>query len=267
MTTLVQVIRAHVVQANENYAKLRARVAEKAATANNGKEPTIDCYGRLHAPCDGYFWEDTTYQGGAYLPFSEEFYEQLELMTGRVRTANSRRFAYSVRLKSTTKEIEELSACIGNYGVVERGRIWDDGESSYAYIKTNQKSLSDLIHTYEQERAAAREAAREAELAKLKALKGTAPEGRVAVKGKIVMIKDVQGQSFSYYDSGITTKMLVELGNKSTVWGTLPSKIYDAEKGDTVEFTATFEHAEGDHTHAFFKRPSKTSILERAETA
>lgn len=86
-----------------------------------------------------------------------------------------------------------------------------------------------------------------------RAMKGEAPEGKLSVKGKIVFIK--RFVPLSVYDYG-SDKMLVELENKSTVFGTLPKCISDAAIGDEVEFSATFEVARDDKTHAFFKRPS-----------
>lgn len=63
----------------------------------------------------------------------------------------------------------------------------------------------------------------------------------------------------SYY--GIQFKMFVELENGSTIYGSLPSKISEAEIGDKVSFSANFTHADDDDTHAFFKRPTKAKII------
>jgi hypothetical protein len=49
--------------------RLQANQALEAAAlkANNGLAPTMDNMGRLHAPVNGYVWEDSTYKGGEYL--------------------------------------------------------------------------------------------------------------------------------------------------------------------------------------------------------
>ena len=119
------------------------------------------------------------------------------------------------------------------------------------------KGISDRQVEY-LERAIVRE---EEKLAK-KAMKGEAPEGRVSVVGKVVSMKLVD----SMY--GQVFKMLVELDNFSTVWGSVPSKLHDLyqaagvqPEGIWVSFEASFERAEDDSSHAFFKRPTKVALL------
>ncbi|UOK16777.1 hypothetical protein [Vibrio phage phiKT1024] len=87
-------------------------------------------------------------------------------------------------------------------------------------------------------------------------LKGDAPNGKQTIKAKVIGLPIRE----NYY--GIQHKMMIELENKSTAYGSLPAKIIDAEIGDIVELTATFESCEEDKTHAFFKRPTKASIME-----
>lgn len=263
MTTLAQTIREYVAQAHTNYSNVLERIMQKAATANNNLKPTTDRHGRLHAPCDGYEWEGDIYAGGSYLPFPMEFWEMLDERTGRVcGPSRGVAFSYGVkqRVKVTTIEAEEIRVACGDYAEVSIGKTWDDGVTCYAYIQTTRNKLIELVADFRKEQEAALNAQREAEKAAKQALKGEAPQGRCVVKGRIVCFKRVEGKSFSYYDSGISYKMLVELENLSTVWGSQPSNIGEAEVGDLVEFTATFERAEGDNTHAFYKRPSKFSF-------
>lgn len=94
----------------------------------------------------------------------------------------------------------------------------------------------------------------------------TAPEGRQQVTGTILNIKDVES------DFGVTTKCLIDLGNGTRVWGSLPSSAQGSEyvaasklwvsaieKGDVVTLTATFEVSSKDVLFGFYKRPSKWS--------
>jgi hypothetical protein len=166
------------------------------------------------------------------------------------------------RIKVTTVEAEEIRVACDRFAEVSIGKTWDDGVTCYVYIQTTRDKLVELIADFRAEQEAALKAIRDAEKAAKQALKGEAPEGRCVVKGKILCLKAVEGERFSYYDSGITYKMLVELENLSTVWGSQPSNIGDAEVGDAVQFTATFERAQDDSTHAFYKRPSKFSKIE-----
>lgn len=82
---------------------------------------------------------------------------------------------------------------------------------------------------------------------------GEAPTGRVEVTGKIISIKSYE--PYSYYGD-YTYKMLVKLDNNACVFGTMPASL-EADKGDTVTFTATFEPKADDNTFAIFKRPAK----------
>lgn len=83
-----------------------------------------------------------------------------------------------------------------------------------------------------------------------------APEGRVAVTGKILGFKDVES------DYGTTTKMIVRLdATNAKVYLTRPSAIGHAERGSHIEFTATFQRSKDDRFFSFGSRPSKASIL------
>ena len=90
---------------------------------------------------------------------------------------------------------------------------------------------------------------------KLNKNKGDAPEGRVTVSGTVTSVKVYE----DYY--GVQCKMMVVLENGATVYGSLPKSIPFEYRGK-VQFTATFELAKDDKTHAFYKRPSKVIMLE-----
>lgn len=84
------------------------------------------------------------------------------------------------------------------------------------------------------------------------ALAGPAPVGRATVRGAIVHTKEVDG---TY---GISTKCLIVLENGAKAWGTLPAS---AAKGDTLSFSADFSPKPGEHSFAFYKRPTKVNVL------
>lgn len=71
------------------------------------------------------------------------------------------------------------------------------------------------------------------------------------VQGTIQTIKAQE----SYY--GTTLKMLVQHADGWKLWGTVPAALEEAEKGDTVSFTATVSVSDDDPKFGFFKRPSK----------
>lgn len=77
-------------------------------------------------------------------------------------------------------------------------------------------------------------------------------QGRYSVTGEVV--------GFKTYDNayGSTLKVLVQLASGHKVFGTLPSSIDDAQRGDSVTFTASFEPKANDF--ATFSRPTKASL-------
>lgn len=78
-------------------------------------------------------------------------------------------------------------------------------------------------------------------------------EGRQVIEGTVV------GTKFSHndYTGGMTKKMTVALDNGNRVFGTVPESIYEVEKGDRVQFTATVKPQE-DH-FGFYSRPTKAT--------
>lgn len=103
-----------------------------------------------------------------------------------------------------------------------------------------------------------------------------APEGRQQITGTIVSTKNVES------DFGTSTKCLIDLGNGTRVWGSVPVSGLGTEyiagghfvscldKGDVVTFTATFEISSKDVLFGFYKRPSKwnnTSFATRVAEA
>jgi hypothetical protein len=115
-----------------------------------------------------------------------------------------------------------------------------DGQSAFA-CKLYSESLAKLDQD--------RERAQQVAAAVANGLR--APEGRVAVEGTVVSAKWVES------DFGGAYKCLVDLGNGTRVYGTLPASADNAERGSKVSFTATFEVSAKDPLFAFYKRPTK----------
>jgi hypothetical protein len=78
-------------------------------------------------------------------------------------------------------------------------------------------------------------------------------DGRFEIEGEILSVK------FKSNDFGGSYKMLVELADGRRCWGSLPSKLDEAGKGDIVRIKATFSKSNDDAKFAFFKRPSVVS--------
>jgi hypothetical protein len=127
----------------------------------------------------------------------------------------------------------------------------------YGKLSDKQFSFAQKLYTESLEKIE-RARVRAQEVAQAVASGVRAPEGRVQVEGTIVSLKLVQND-FSYY-GGAITKALIDLGNGTRAWGTLPSSS-NSEKGNKVRFTATFTVSDKDPLFAFYKRPSKWEEL------
>ena len=264
LQNLIADLKVYIASLEAKYAELQKRIQARVAEANNGLEPTVDCYGRFHAPCDGYCWDDVTYGGGQYLHFTEEMMEQIDYMREQLglppvcRTTES--IVSKIRLKATPQIAEELAEVLGSTADVGCGKVWESGEC-YIYITSKRQAVLNFIKDYKEEQMRIRNEQIEAERAAREAAKGPAPEGKQTVRGRIAKINVVEGYAWNTYD----TKMFVVLENGSTVYGTCPAAI-SATVGVVVEFTATFEHAKDTTTHAFFKRPTKAREIAVEET-
>lgn len=228
-------------------AALRAREAKAIAAfseLNDGMSPTIDCNGRFHAPCDGYsvpydcYATGDLFNKGEFLPVPEDMYTE-------EYHKEFKEFGHKAKLLMNSAMIAEWNSISGLNGIGQAGKSWEKDGDTYCYLyvtahKPLVVAMQDACEAYKKQ---------EADKAKLS--KGVAPVGRVTVTATILHVS----QSMGLY--GPSLKVLLELENKSTVYGTLPSciDIDDAVKGAVMEFTATFEHANGDNTHSFYKRP------------
>lgn len=242
------------------YKAYRVRVTNRAIELNSGwsatlsgrksfdkcVDPTWGVDGRPHAPFDGYLWEDPitqeieAYGGGQYLPYADE----ADYIS---RPISESPYGFW-KLRITEEMYNSLCMMKESIDILPPYKTWvnEDINVFMCEIKTNPifldaiKTFSDAFFTnlYEQ----------------LKLLKGGAPSGKTHVKGILRSTKVVE----SFY--GPSIKMTVVLENGSTVYGSLPKSVSIDYRGE-IEFTATFEVAENDKTHAFFKRPSQIKVI------
>lgn len=82
---------------------------------------------------------------------------------------------------------------------------------------------------------------------------------RASIEGVVAAIRTDE----TFY--GYVTKMMVISDAGWKVWGTLPSSLSDAKKGDRVSFVATVTKSDDDPKFGFFKRPSKGKIVEKVK--
>jgi hypothetical protein len=98
------------------------------------------------------------------------------------------------------------------------------------------------------ERIAAERAAQDAQ-------KTSVVEGKGWITGEVLSVK---WQENAY---GGRQVMTVKDDRGFLVWGSVPARIDNVEKGDRVTFSASVEKSDRDETFGFFKRPTKASII------
>ena len=244
-------------------AKRKDEINEAVSAANDGTPPNMDANGRLHAPVDGYIFVhpelgDLVYGKGEFLP--NLFEDDEEAAFGGVGNFN---FLHKQRFKFAGKELKAVTALEITGVRINAGSSWTDRvtklTTAYVYIESASKGLLNVVAKQIAEHF---EQAKEHAKKKIKAAKGTAPSGKQTVRGKVVTIKGLES---TYGYNQVDWKMLVELESGATVWGSVPAAFLGmSESGLEVEFTATFEQAQDDETHAFYKRPTKLSVLTKA---
>ncbi len=140
------------------------------------------------------------------------------------------------------------------------GDFGDEPGFRYNFVRTVEKygevsekfmaaMLRDMAKTTE------REAKRAAERAALEANGKPCPTGKHTVIGEIIKL-DVSENAY-----GSREVMTVRTDDGYKIWGTQPTKLYDAMVGARVTFTATLEPSERDEFFGFFKRPTKPAVL------
>lgn len=265
------------------YEKRLNLVTESYKVENEGLSPNIDKKGRLHAPCNGYkipdrqlslcdftaCYDEKLFRKGEFLPnpitddqfffFSGASYDKSFKTSFCLEESDEMMTAF----KTLQEESNDLPFDISF------SRSWTFNKKTYCHVnvKSGWKSIISLFEEQmsiiTEEKEAIEKARKAIEAAERKALKGVAPTGRKKVKGTVTNIKMYEGYAYNT----VTYKMLVTLENGATVFGSIPSSIIDVEKGETVEFTATFEENEEDNTHSFYKRPSKAIIVKESVEA
>jgi hypothetical protein len=86
-------------------------------------------------------------------------------------------------------------------------------------------------------------------------------EKRVTIVGRIASVKLQE----SFY--GCTWKMLVIAEDGNKFWGSIPSSLDEAGKGDLVQFDAKCEVSNDDAHFGFFSRPTKAMVIESVAVA
>ena len=237
------------------------RLMRIGADVNQGLEPKLSSAG-LHAPVDGYEWDDRTFLAGQFLPTPEGEFESISMgaftfenRIGYVDADEAREFLagyadvvsgldYSPAI-STGKPFEGRGGKMVYHVYVTRCPK-DLFFAISDYLQGNLHKLQGLVEGVTDDAKEARDAAH--------AAGENSPEGRVEITGIVLALKMQQSEY------GETLKMLVQDDRGFRVWGTVPLSL-DCNREDRVRFTATVQQSDKDAKFGFFKRPSKASVL------
>lgn len=245
LVLISEALNTKAVELQEFRVAIQQRILKNFSEKNSGLEPTEDRHGRLHAPCDGYehFETGEMYGKGQFILMPEN--------GEGVEPSNYTPVSYDpkTRIKVDKAIHSEMMKLLESYRLmVTTGRRWMEGDKEYCYFTVTGHGpyIAVIRAVTEQFWASIREEG--------KHHKGTAPTGKQQVNGKIIRVKQVES---NFDKNRIETKMTIELANGATTYGTMPKALIDkgTKLGDTVEFSATFEHAKDDKTHAYFNRP------------
>lgn len=256
---------------NKKY-RLRVEKLEKAwSSANKGLTPNQDSLGRWHSPCDGYtlaedldFPEgvdpDKKYRKGEYLPTPID----PVLDIGHMAQQKSSRMHEYHRSKDKIKVEADLAEMIvkeiGENSFIEfsHGQSWTVNGTKICYLYLKAHVENAFKYFVDSVKASI-------ENNEKQIYTGAAIEGRERVKGKIVSIVTEDQPAYGY-GGGVecVKKFFIVLDNDSTCFGNAPSNGYYLEKGDIVEFTATFTKSKQDH-HSYYKRPHKMIKINNEE--
>ena len=247
-------------------------VLQRAATANAGLEPKVGRGGRWHAPKDGYTDPDSgkIYRGGQYLPFPEEWY--MDMNTGELRFrggeySSKQGWRHSSRIKMTTEaanELVELENKLDNYEgkklagyfSISTGKSWAEKgrEVCYVYIKAAYKGILDAINAFAEPNEIKKEPKKEYDNPEPT---GDLEDGRQWLEGKVLSVKEYDG------DYGTVRKMLVLLNDNNKVYGSVPSNVWDIDRGEYVKFSAMVQKKE--RGFYLYSRPTKAVRIDAPE--
>jgi hypothetical protein len=130
-----------------------------------------------------------------------------------------------------------------------------------SFEKWGNLSAKQLALVFKLEADVAKKAAEAAAEAANPRVKEPVPETseRITVTGKLISYRWEKNR-YAYAGED-TLKMLVEDDRGFRLWGTMPSSLGDAERGDRVTFCAAVTRSKKDEFFGFTKRPTKGKIL------
>lgn len=265
LNLIKKAVSAKTEELRAQYQTRRANAIAAISEANDGLQPNVDSNGRWHAPVTGYTISNTPALSNFLECDDEKAYVKGEFLPMPSNPENDF-FGFSIMPISTFKktftihgdfvkfihENKHDEALKGLPIDLSVGKSWKDHngvDTAYLYIISPFKSVTEAAHDALKQGYAA---------PTVKAVTGKAPEGLNTIEGLVVKLPSYRND---YYGT-IDHKLLLELDNGCTVYGTLPKSLYDCAVGDRVQLRASFARKEDDETKGYYKRPAqKQSII------
>ena len=252
------------------YVARRAKAMAAMGDHNDGLQPTVDSNGRWHAPANGYMIANTPdlanfvdgdelrpYAKGEFLPMpsnpENDFFGCNVIPVSRHKSTFQIHGDF-IKFIGESKHNKALEGLPLDLSV---GKVWRDHkgvDTAYLYVKSPFKTVV----------TAAIDALKQGYKApKATPITGKAPEGLQTVEGVVVNLRSYRNE----YHNTVNHKLLLELDNGCTVYGTIPKSLYDCSVGDRVQLRASFARKDDDNTKGYYKRPAQKQsfILKRSE--
>lgn len=166
--------------------------------------------------------------------------------------ANAERWAAEARQEA--KDQAPLVAALQALAGEPSGKL---GDSLWGYVYESAQANEERPVWSRDDAARARMFLQE--YTEARATMSPVPVGKMDIEGKLLATKSEDG----YHPGTSVLKMLVECEGFK-LWGTLPTSLYGAERGDMIAFTATVEQSRNDESFGIFKRPTKARVLTKA---
>ena len=225
-TAITASFAAQVAEQEALFARFAAELKEL-----NGIEPTVDCNGRLHAPCNGYVCvNEHVFMKGQFIPTNDEGYDEVSSLKLRVK---GEQFINDLK----TTDCERVKGRTGSSWVDTDGVL-----CANLYLEVARNNESMVMEAV----AAAQESYG------IKVFEHV-QDGKVEVTGTILGFWSKQSEY------GVQQGFTVRLTDGSVYKGTLPKNLYNALEGDTITFVGNFIKGS-----PYFKRPSKAKVTARA---
>lgn len=240
------------------------------AECNQNLRPNIDKLGRLHAPADGYEYNDgSVYNKGEYLPDPEdemrEFFGSQINRTGKVNRLLILEDQKQIFDNLNGKDIDNLKVEFSKNGWYNQDM---DARCTYAYLSGPASTFlfNEVVNGQNDYLKNKKEEFKDS-------LSPIVADDEAKIKGEIVKIRIVEDSYAStHYNTVFKKECGIKLESGNIIFGTLSKKIADVvpvgeefEKhlvGKKVEMSAKLIPKSSDPTTGYYKSPKQIKVFD-----